>query len=109
MQEDDFHERIKFMGYISHIVWSPNAKQLAVIYSLSVALIFDPVSSKLSTFKFMAMSRHLTLFSANRTVCRLNMSKYMVVNSASALFCLPLELHYLDEHVLLIVLLAEVM
>ncbi len=38
------------------------------------------------------------------------MSKYMVVNSASAaLFCLPLELHYLDEHVLLIVMLAEVM
>ncbi len=33
----------------------------------------------------------------------------MVVNNTSALFCLPLELHYLDEHVLLIVLLAEVM
>ncbi len=39
------------------------------------------------------------------------MSKYMVVDSTSAstLFCLLLELHYLDEHVLLIVLLAEVM
>ncbi len=47
MQENDFCERIKFMGYISDVVWSPNAKQLAVIYSMSVALIIDPVSSKL--------------------------------------------------------------
>ncbi len=47
MQENDFTERIKFMGYISDIAWSPNAKQLAVIYSMSVALIVDPVSSTL--------------------------------------------------------------
>ncbi len=58
MQEDDFCERIKFMGYISDVAWGPNAKQLAVIYSMSVALISDPVSG--TVFIYITVPHHLT-------------------------------------------------